>query len=253
MQQVYLNFKNLVLDLDKVYIQLESKSLHMIYLPLMNSKREASYQEFFAHIISAASRGTHELSQFLDECTTWLQRPGPFTLEEFGPFIRQHMYHVTPSVKLFGTPPAPKAPIQDHFYHPIPVVDAEQTQQGHASKGVNEGKAALLGGLESTSPSVQAFLVREQTGERIPLAAFPFLIGTEISSVSYCVTGNAAVSRRHAQLTYTDGQFYITDLNSTNRTYVNNTALLPLAPQVIVSGTQIHLANEAFTFVLEDM
>lgn len=259
MQQVYLNFKNLVLDLDKVYIQLEDKSLHMIYLPLMSSKREASYQEFFVRIISATSRGTHELSQLLDKCTAWLQRPLPFTLDEFAAFIRQHMYHVTPSGKSFGTLPAPKPPIPDHFYHPVPVDDTDHAQQGSGAISAGrpeDGKTALIDGsapLESTLSGVRAFLIREQTGERIPLTTFPFFIGTEIGFVSYCVSGNAAVSRRHAQVTYLDNQFYLTDLNSTNKTYVSDCALLASMPQVIVSGTQIRLANEVFTFVLEDI
>lgn len=258
MQQVYLNFKNLVLDLDKVYIRLEDKSIHMIYLPLMNSKREASYQEFFAQIISATSRGTHELSQLLDESNTWLQRPVSFTLDEFRAFIRQHMYHVTPSVKPSGVPPIPTPPAADHFYHPTPLDDTDQARQGrnHLPPEGRELKTALIEGsspFESTVSGVRAFLIREQTGERIPLTAFPFLIGTEISSVAYCVSGNAAVSRRHAQVTYLDDQFYLTDLNSTNKTYVNDCALLASMPQVIVSGAQIRLANEVFTFVLEDI
>lgn len=257
MQQVYLNFKNLVLDLDKVYIQLGDKSLHLIYLPLMNSNREASYQEFFARMISFTSRGTHELSQLLDECTMWLQRPTAFILDEFAAFIRQHMYYSAPSLKPSVGFPNPKTPVSDHFYHPIPAEDGSQAQQDRDissdSSTSQDGKAVLFGASESTLSGIRAFLIREQTGERIPLTAFPFLIGTEISSVAYCVSGNAAVSRRHAQVTYLDDQFYITDLNSTNRTYVNDRALLPSMPQVIVSGAQIRLANEVFTFILEDV
>lgn len=262
MQRVYLNYKNLVLDLDKIYMQLNDRSLHFVYLPLAESSREASFPEFFRRIISSASRSTHELSMFLDECNVWLQRPTPFTLEEFSSFIRQHMYQVAPAMVSSSTPTPPPSPAGDPFYHPSPTGFDPYAQSPAGSPpifsgigGVQSGQTVLLqspASTDSSASAIRAFLVRQQTGERIPLTSFPFILGTELGFVSYCVSGNAAVSRRHAQLTILGDQIYITDLNSTNKTYVNDCALLPSAPQALDNGARLRLGNEAFTFVLED-
>lgn len=54
MQQIYLSYKNLVLDLDKIYIMLKDRSVHFIYLPLVASKHEVSLADFFRALIAKA-------------------------------------------------------------------------------------------------------------------------------------------------------------------------------------------------------
>ena len=79
----------------------------------------------------------------------------------------------------------------------------------------------------------------------------PFLVGTEAGSVAYCVTGNPAVSRRHALFTLQEGQCFVTDQKSTNKTYVNDCALAPFQAQLLADGDRIRLGNESFTFSQE--
>ena len=79
----------------------------------------------------------------------------------------------------------------------------------------------------------------------------PFLVGSETGSTDYCVTGNPAVSRKHAKFFFQDGQCSITDQKSTNRTYVNDCALEPQVAQLLRDGDRVRLANEDFTFIQE--
>ncbi len=57
-------------------------------------------------------------------------------------------------------------------------------------------------------------------GEKIPLDGDAFVVGRDAETCQI-VLPHHAISRRHAQLTRTNGQFYIEDLKSRNETFVN--------------------------------
>jgi len=77
------------------------------------------------------------------------------------------------------------------------------------------------------------------------------MIGSVLGSVDYWIPNNLTVSRHHAEISLEKGEYVLTDQNSTNKTYVNNCALLPLNGKVLKNGDQLGLANELFTFVCE--
>lgn len=54
------------------------------------------------------------------------------------------------------------------------------------------------------------------------------------------------ISSRHAQISKKDGKWFITDLHSTNKTYVNNVQLTPDVPIEIKENDVIILANVSF-------
>lgn len=275
MKKVYLNYKNLVFDLDKVYVRLSNRTIHFIYLPVMSSKREASIPDFFRAMIKHSSKSTYEQSVFLDECTAWLNRPTSFILDQFECYIKsrvqpdsapvqsvQPIHIVTPEPVpvIVRADPAP-VPVPERIYKPAPKEcptasvnpEPEEEEQGGTSLLTpSEGGTVLLGEPEPSAPEVRFYLIRKQTEEKIEITGFPFLVGSEMGSASYCITGNAAVSRRHAEFSTKDGSCFITDKKSTNKSYVNNRALLPDTPQELNDGDQIRLANESFTFVREE-
>ena len=54
------------------------------------------------------------------------------------------------------------------------------------------------------------------------------------------------ISFRHAQISFKAGKWYITDLHSTNRSYINNECLAPDSPTEINNGDILTLANVSF-------
>lgn len=261
LQQIYLNYKNIVFDLDKIYVRLDDQSLHFIYLPLMSSKREASIPDFIRKMVTHASRSTYEQSNFLDACIAWLDRPGSFVIDEFESFVKSSVQLTASTVSA-----APANSMMEtgysrdsekRIYQPRPVMHGatpvDVPLQGNTCQlAEQQGGTVLLGEEKTCSRPVRFYLIRTQTGEKIELNIFPFMVGSELGSVSYCVSGNPAVSRRHAEFTMQSGECFLTDQKSTNKTYVNDCALVPFTAQPIKDGDRIRLANENFTFMREE-
>lgn len=261
MQQIYLNYKNLVFELDKVYIQLGDRTIHFIYLPLMSSKREASLPAFFRLLIAKAVRSTYEQSSFLDACLSWLDRPASFVLSEFGEFVKEQVYGGTAAMASKGDnsqplhKPEPMREPSMPCHHP-PAPKEAPISYGDPGRTcfLNEpaGGTVLLGESKSSEPIIHYYILRIQPEERVELTHFPFLVGTELGSVAYCVSGNAAVSRRHAEFSLRDGECVIVDQKSTNKTYINDCVVPPFTPQPLKDGDIIRLGNEKFRFIREE-
>lgn len=81
----------------------------------------------------------------------------------------------------------------------------------------------------------------------IPIKDFPFFIGKLKRNVDYCLEKDV-VSRYHAKITKEEDRYYITDLNSTNGTYLNGEALQTYQKKEINIGDEIAFANIKFIF-----
>lgn len=266
LQRLYLNYKNLVLDFDRIYVLLADRSVHFVYLPLLESKREASIPDFFRRIIQSAGRSTYEQVSFLDGCLAWLNRPAPFFLEAFAEFIQDGTGR--PVVPVDGQAEAVSTPAaaEERTYHPPVVPVSPAVHPGAASPAGHPSETSVLGiaqekmggtvllsadPQQTVRPQPRFYLTRLRTGERVEINTSPFLVGTESGAVNYLVTGNAAVSRRHAQFLILNGECQVTDQKSTNKTYVNDCALTPLESQQLADGDKVRLGNDEFLFSRE--
>jgi len=136
----------------------------------------------------------------------------------------------------------------------------ESRQAGQApSGGDNFGDTVVMGADgygedtvvigEVAAAAIQPYLRRLANNEKILLDKPVFRIGKERSYVDYCVSGNATISRSHADIINRGGQFFIVDNNSTNHTYVNG-EMIPSNTEIPLShGTRLRLSNEEFEFL----
>lgn len=99
-------------------------------------------------------------------------------------------------------------------------------------------------------PAQEANLALFVTGQERPLlieAVDQVLLGRlhpeEIATptIDYDLAAKAGVSRRHALIAWTEGNYTITDLESTNGTRLNGKPLLAHMPYVLNSGDQLRL------------
>ena len=248
MKKEYLNYKYLVLELDKVFVLYVDRTIHLIYLPMVDSKREASMPDFFQEIISAANRKEHNQANYINTCEQWLKRPQPFVLDEFEAFIKQlsmtEKQSATPSYKqelvLPNIPRRPDMQTNKEEYSDIRNELREISARLSSDNTANEESAGK-----------RFYLTREKTGERIHLSTLPFLIGAELGKVNYCISGNGTVSRKHALFCTDNGECVIIDQKSTNGTSVNGHTLLPFGEKVLADGDTIRIATETFVFSKE--
>lgn len=111
---------------------------------------------------------------------------------------------------------------------------------------LNEGDAlTTVLGYQPTG----AVLVRTSTNEKISINKPEFVIGKERRRVDYCISNNNSVSRTHAKIKARAGKFFISDLGSTNCTYVNGNKLTPNQEVALNNGDKIKISDEEFKFM----
>lgn len=89
--------------------------------------------------------------------------------------------------------------------------------------------------------------VKNQTQLRIPTV--PYVIGSS-KMRSQGLVNSKSVSRCHARITGSGVDFYITDLNSTNGTYINEERIVPGKPIKLEDKMDVRLADYTFTVEL---
>lgn len=94
-----------------------------------------------------------------------------------------------------------------------------------------------------------ALLVRMKTMEEIPLGRDGFTLGRG-PSANYSIDNNSQISRIHAQISFINQDYYITDMGSATHTYVDE---VPITSTVkLKHNTVIRLADENFIFKLQE-
>lgn len=91
-------------------------------------------------------------------------------------------------------------------------------------------------------------MIRKKNNERVVVSGPSFTIGKERSRVNYCISDNTSVSRCHAKLVRRGAQYFITDMNSTNYTFVNGVKVIPGQDVALNDRDMIRIADEDFEF-----
>src|SRR5258708_37220318 len=85
------------------------------------------------------------------------------------------------------------------------------------------------------------------TGERIQLNQQGVLIGRSPERCKVVLPLNA-VSREHAEIKFEQGNYFIVDLESRNKTFVNNKIIAPRTPLALKDGDGIKICDFLFCF-----
>ncbi len=167
----------------------------------------------------------------------------------------------TQAVPIFVAPPVQTSPASTPMTRPAPqTVPAPVPAPAQAVQAVDFGQTTVLGAAacgQTTVLDAQSgvnamipHLVRKSTAEKIQIDKPMFKIGKEKNYVDYCIGDNPAVSRSHAVIISREGQYYLSDTNSTNHTFLNGMMLKSNTEAKLEHGALIKLANEEFEFRL---
>lgn len=102
--------------------------------------------------------------------------------------------------------------------------------------------------LGTQAAPVEAYLVRQSKPDKVRIEGSEFLIGKDKSKVNYCVLDNPSISRCHAKILVREGKFYLSDMKSTNFTYLNGRILEYGEEAELKDGDSVRFSNEDFVF-----
>lgn len=135
--------------------------------------------------------------------------------------------------------------------------DSKKLKGGGSSEKAPAGQSAIAG---CASPNDTVFLGSPECGkfaclkgekdgvpEIIPIAVTEFAIGRLEGQVDW-VLRNRAVGKVHALITYRDGAYRLTDLNSRNGTYLNDKRIDSNKEYELRDGDRISFANSDYVF-----
>lgn len=237
-QKVNLNsliLRNVVWDIHYVFINETTKELQFIYLPLTNDKKEADVLRFMEQIIYASKTMEEADTEYISRYVYFLKSLTSYEAEKIEKYIFSEDRSVVNTIKRHNVG-------QSGF-----ITDKPQHYYEHYGRGNADEEATGL--LDTQCEQIHyASMYRLLTNETFLINKPVFRIGKEKSYSDYFVANNNMVSRSHADIIARGGRYFIVDLNSKNRTFVNGTPIPAQQETEIHDGDAIRLANEEFEF-----
>ncbi|MBM6920410.1 FHA domain-containing protein [Phocea massiliensis] len=129
---------------------------------------------------------------------------------------------------------------------------AEEARKAEEARLTEEARKAeearLTEEARKAAEAKPAVLWYPKTNERVQLLECVTRIGKKRDSVDFCIAGNPAVSRHHADIVRKDGAYYLIDQNSLNKSRVNGVFASPMQEVLLHAGDRIDLADEILIF-----
>lgn len=271
----------LVLDLQNVYINENTKELQFVYLPLLEKKTSTTIMEFIDVVLCAVKLADEEDKDYISRFSFFLKGQEKFDADRIEKYIAKEDRSIVNTIRKQNVGQSGfMTDKQQHYYEHYDsqiknLEDNEATglleeeeatgllenEEGEVTGLLDEeyeatgllfeesNETALL--IENTSiePEIHyPTIVRVLTDEQISINKPVFRIGKERSYVDYSVVNNIAVSRSHIDIITRGERYFVIDLNSKNHTYINE-EIIPVQCEVeIHDGDNLRLANEEFIF-----
>lgn len=249
--------KNLIFDLEHVFIEPQKSEVFLIYNPTVNGGKEKKVLELVADIIQYYNK-KHSKERPLCLEMVALLKSGNFS--EI--MMENHIRIKCP--QLFEKKRYTQLQI-DEFTGPQQVVPAIQKRQMQHTGQKNEAQSMLLGTTllveeddfnEATTllcqtqdnevPQIKTIrLNRLKTGEVYLISQKEFSIGKGMGN-DLVIADNKTVSRRHAVIKRTPDGYKIVDFDSLNHTYMNGKMLVAGQEESISNGDIIRFSDEEF-------
>ncbi len=286
-QETFINQQMLFLDFEHTLVNPSTEKIYFTCVPIQGIETGTSLREFLLNITQYTSFKKGEDNSYIREYISILNNGINFSVFELEEYINKLTGEKTDSMSNKKECPACHKTIKSGtnycpycgskvtgttgnfgrgVYDPLdPDASNEETEQtevvitknntqglssGTTVLGADFGGTTVLGSEELDEP-VYPYLIREKNQEKILVNKPSFRLGKEKAFCDYFIFDNNYVSRSHADIITRDGRYYIKDLNSTNKTYLDGRAI-PIEKEIeIFSGAKIRLANEDFAFYIE--
>ena len=269
MSMAQLPINRLNFDLNNIFINEQTKELQFIYLPIVEyQNQQVNMFNVVYEIINAAHSATEQNDGYIERFTYFMRGLQYFNPAQIEAYISNEDRRVVDVIKKHnpGQSGFMTDKPKDYYEHyDNKNVNANNYSNVNANNynNVNDSEATgllyddnattLLVDDNATTLLVEdevhyPSVFRVSTNENIDINKPVFRLGKEKSYCDYFVNNNSAVSRSHADIITRGNEYYIMDLNSTNKTYINGVKLVPNEEKELHDGDNVRLGNEEFVF-----
>ncbi len=289
-EKSYFNQQYLLMDFEWVMVNPATQNVYFVYVPIQLFESGTSLREFLLNIIQYATFAPGEDTSYVRDYINILNSGVKFSVFDLEQYVNRLLGKPVDTAQTIECPQCRTlvskgtnfcgacgtkisgntGNINRVVYNPLQVeassgareaeeITEQESERKDNTQGLSDGTTVLgiepggttVLGSEELYEDSYPYLVREKNGEKISINKPTFRIGKEKKYCDYFVADNSAVSRSHADIVTRVKRYYIIDLNSTNKTYVDGRAI-PIEQELeIFSGTKIRLANEDFVFYIE--
>lgn len=255
----------LILDLKNVYINETTKEVQFIYVPIASCSSDADIISFIKSVIYSAKPSVEDDMDYISRFVYFINSLNGYDPDRVERFIAQECKAAVNIIKRHRAEQLRSATdksesreeysnCSDDEATGLIGDDDEDTQMLNG----DEDTGLLSGYYDSTDDEATEFikkicptLRRVSTDEIISIDKPVFRIGKDKRYVDYYVTDNNSVSRSHADIITRGSRYFVIDLGSKNKTFINN-KIIPVQTEVeILDGNKLKLASEEFTFNID--
>lgn len=284
LQSSYYNHQFILMDMNAAMVNPTTQQVSFVYVPITFYESGTNLKEFLLSIIQCCSFVSGENTDYVRDYIRILNNGINFSLFDLEEYVKNLKVNekksdgskkcthcgslIQPNVnfcsscgmKISGinnsNPQGVYDPSKNIVYaskmDKISSYDNVNNQSRYSetiSSSCISGTAQPIS-IQAVPQTKTAYICRMKTGEQIRITSSSFVIGKDPQNCDYCVTDNSAVSRSHALIKNINDKWFITDLNSTNKTYINERMIHPNMDIELHNGVNIRLANEDFVFNL---
>ena len=254
-----MSTNKIIFDVNNVYINETTKEIQFIYLPLEQPQSKVNVIEFMEKIIYSVIPVREQNADYISNFVYFIKSLPSFDAAKVENYILQEERSVVNIIKRNGIGHSGyMTDKQIDYYAHYNKQDEEATTLLKDEKATDlledEEATGLLSDNDGTfllteNKNIKAVtLYRVLTDETISINKKVFRIGKEKNHSDYFVGDNDTISRSHADIIIRENQYYIMDLNSKNKTYVNGQMISAQEEVEIFDGDRLRLANEEFVF-----
>ena len=279
LQEKFFNSSAILLNHNFVFLNPGTKKLRFIFVPVQSYAGERSVRDFYLDFAMNTVFSKSESMDYLEEYQRILNRGinvSMFDLEEFIGKLseepknrasgksrckkcnavngRSVQFCAACGASLMGGNGA-LAAAYDPLQSAAPAAPAAQApQRGSARAPITPASRAPVPAQQNADAA------SAETPRKAWLACKRLKKSFEINKAVYCigksadsdcaVSDNPTISRSHAEIHYRGGHFFVIDLFSTNKTFVNEQQLQARKETELLPGDALRLGNEIFEFRL---
>ncbi|OUP84207.1 hypothetical protein B5F07_08710 [Lachnoclostridium sp. An169] len=238
-----------ILDESTIFVNPQSEAVVMIVVPVERIADEPC--AFFRKLLFDLHYDQSEDCSFVAALLNFLGAKEKFSFDalkkEIFTLCNETLNKAITDVKAAPvTTGEPFSDLQDKKDSSEELYQQKNTDQWEDEDDSDE--TVLLG--EETEAHFPRFLIhRIKTGETYEIKEKMVRIGRSPSVCEICLLGNRGIGRIHAILHVNDGNVYIEDNGSKNKTYLDGEQIIPgEKPKILHSGAKLRLGNEELEF-----